>query len=76
MSIIPQAAFEPPIAIDKEQIWDEFLRELVPYQLHRILHNELELHDAYINGEMQLMAIFASVAEEDDNPPVLFDDRT
>jgi hypothetical protein len=73
MSTIPQVAFTAPIKIDKEQVWNEFLSELLSHQLHRVLHNELELHDAYISGERQLMDIFASVAEEDDDPPQLFD---
>jgi hypothetical protein len=47
----------------KSELWNDFMRDLTPWQLHRLMHNELEYHDAYMDDTMTLMKVYGLVID-------------
>lgn len=54
------------VLTEQEQTWAQFLRDLEPWELHK-LHThgqELKYHDKFIDGKMSLIDIFAKICIE------------
>jgi hypothetical protein len=72
MSVTPEAVFVPPISLtaaEKEALWFDFLNSSSVWVRRRILKDEMELHDQYMNGR-PLIDIWKELAEEFEVSPV------